>query len=174
MTLTRRAALWGLAGLAAAWVAALPWAAYALGTPPSSPWRLGASVLIYRAGSLVCHQDPSRSFRVAAWPLPVCARCVGLYAGGAAAAVAAAGVLARRGHRPRSGHAAATRMRAVLVVAALPTAALWSAERLAGVPVSSLARALGAVPLGAAVTWVLARLIAGDRLTDGPRTSGIH
>lgn len=170
----RRAALWGAAALAVAWAAALPWSAYTLRASPSSPWRLGVSVLIYRAGSLVCHQDPTRSFRVAAWPLPVCARCAGLYAGGAVAAAAAAGVLVRRRRQPGRGRAVVARMRALLIVAAVPTAALWAAERLAGMPVSNEARAAGAVPLGGAVAWVLARLIAGDRLTDGSHTSGIH
>lgn len=37
--------------------------------------------LIYRSFSYVCHQIPARSFQFAGHQLPVCARCLGLYAG---------------------------------------------------------------------------------------------
>jgi uncharacterized membrane protein len=30
----------------------------------------------------LCHQDPARSFWIAGQPLPVCARCLGIYIGG--------------------------------------------------------------------------------------------
>ena len=42
---------------------------------------------IYRAFSYVCHQIPERSFFIAGHQFAVCARCTGLYAGFAAAAV---------------------------------------------------------------------------------------
>ena len=39
------------------------------------------ALTIYRAFSKVCHQQPERSFFVAGYPLAICARCTGLYAG---------------------------------------------------------------------------------------------
>ena len=41
----------------------------------------------YHAFSYVCHQLPLRSFHLAGHPLAVCARCTGLYAGFAGAAL---------------------------------------------------------------------------------------
>ena len=38
----------------------------------------GLSYLIFRP---LCHQDPARSFWLAGMPLPVCARCLGIYVG---------------------------------------------------------------------------------------------
>ena len=42
---------------------------------------------LYAVGWLICHQRPERSFHLAGAQLPVCARCLGLYAGGAAGAI---------------------------------------------------------------------------------------
>lgn len=42
---------------------------------------------IHKAFSYLCHQIPDRSFFVADHPLAVCARCTGIYAGFAAAAI---------------------------------------------------------------------------------------
>lgn len=46
-----------------------------------------AAWLIYRPLGLVCHQIPERSFYLADYPLAVCARCLGLYAGFGAGAL---------------------------------------------------------------------------------------
>jgi uncharacterized membrane protein len=40
-----------------------------------------SSLLIYRSFSAVCHQLPERSFELSGYPLAVCARCTGIYAG---------------------------------------------------------------------------------------------
>jgi uncharacterized membrane protein len=53
--------------------------------PVLPAWLSGAA---YAVGSLVCHQRPDRSFHWGAAQLPVCARCTGIYAGAALAAVA--------------------------------------------------------------------------------------
>lgn len=42
---------------------------------------------VYAIGSVICHQIPARSFHLWAAPMPVCARCTGIYLGAAFAAV---------------------------------------------------------------------------------------
>lgn len=68
---------------------------------------------VYGAFGLACHQIPERSLAVAGFPLAVCARCAGLYAG------FAAGVLLYPLARPLG--VAEAPARAWLVPAALPT-----------------------------------------------------
>ena len=43
--------------------------------------RVWPRAFVYLAGARVCHQRPERSFRIGTTPLPVCARCTGLYVG---------------------------------------------------------------------------------------------
>ena len=69
---------------------------------------------LYGGFAVVCHQIPERSFELAGFPLAVCARCAGLYAG------FAAGVLLYPLARPL-GRAAAP-ARGWILAAALPTA----------------------------------------------------
>ena len=61
------------------WLAAILAAPHALHAAAGAPVRLGAGT-IYLAGRVVCHQRPERSFVAAGHPLPVCARCTGIYA----------------------------------------------------------------------------------------------
>jgi uncharacterized membrane protein len=49
--------------------------------------RIFLAVSIYRGFSLACHQLPARSFFIENYPLAVCARCTGLYAGFAVGAL---------------------------------------------------------------------------------------
>jgi hypothetical protein len=49
-----------------------------------------ASVALYAAFSWVCHQRPQRTWRIGALPLGVCVRCLGVYLGALAGAVAGA------------------------------------------------------------------------------------
>ena len=65
-------------------LASVLWLSLLLATP-LAPAPLAA--LIYAAGSIVCHQIPERSFHLAGFQLPVCARCLGIYAGAAVAAI---------------------------------------------------------------------------------------
>lgn len=98
-------------------LASVVWLVLLIATPlaPSS-----LATLIYAAGSIVCHQIPERSFHLDGFQLPVCARCLGIYAGAAAAAsVHAVGLLATdstwwRSLSPRAA-------RTVFLVSALPT-----------------------------------------------------
>jgi len=116
--------------------------------------------IVFRVGSTVCHQLPSRTFHWAGAAWPVCARCLGLYAAAPAGAFAA---LARVRRHP-AGQPAGNLL--LLCAAGIPTLLSWVAERLFSLPVGNVTRFAAALPLGAAVAWVLVRTAAGDR----PRT----
>jgi uncharacterized membrane protein len=47
-----------------------------------------ASWPLYAAFSWICHQRPERSWHLAGYPLAVCVRCLGVYAGALAGALA--------------------------------------------------------------------------------------
>src|SRR5438128_2972039 len=68
------------------WVAVLPLAAFAASHPHGSEAGRVLAFVVYGAGSFVCHQLPDRSFQLWAVPMPVCARCTGIYVGAALAA----------------------------------------------------------------------------------------
>lgn len=113
-----------------------------------------------RVGSLICHQRPERSFFVNGHQLVVCARCLGLYAGGAAAAP-----LALLRARPIDSAQA----RKLALAAAAPTAITWTLEAAGLAHVSNVLRFAAALPLGFIASWlVLGVLAAAD-----PRDAGI-
>ncbi len=133
--------------LSAAWLGSLlaaPW------------WPAAPAALLYAAASLVCHQIPERSFHLHAAQLPVCARCLGIY-GGVAAAALVMGVAARLA--PTNWRASDPR--AWLVVSALPTAVTVAAEWVGWWDSSNLVRLVAGVPLGAGV----ARVVIGELAT---------
>src|SRR5258708_27186713 len=74
-------------GAAVLWALALPLAPFAVVQTVSVHVWYGFALGVYAVGSLVCHQLPARSFHLWSVPLPVCARCTGIYAGAAIAAV---------------------------------------------------------------------------------------
>ncbi len=47
-----------------------------------------AAFPVYAGFSWICHQDPARSWHLGAWPLAVCVRCLGIYAGALGGALA--------------------------------------------------------------------------------------
>lgn len=136
---------WVVAGATVAWVAVL------LGAPYLSQASGGAVGLVYVVGGLICHQAPDRSFHVAGAQLPVCARCLGLYLGGAAGAVLWM-VGPWRRWRPLRREVAVM----LLATAAVPTA-VTVAGALAGLGDPSNAwRAVLALPLGLAGGGIVA------------------
>jgi hypothetical protein len=109
--------------------------------------------VLYAAGSFICHQLPERSFHLDAFQLPVCARCVGLYAGGAAGSLAA--VFSGEAFRRRLWSGEAKRRCLWTAAAALPTVLTLVLERGFGWPLSNEARAVAALPLAASVAFVV-------------------
>lgn len=131
------------------WAVALPLATwFASGT--HLPWPFSAlALVVYRVASALCHQAPARSFQLWATQMPVCARCTGIYVGGAVAALAAVAT-GNRGRLPAAG-------RTELIVAALPSLATLVFEWATGQMPAGWVRALAGAPLGAVVAWVIVR-----------------
>ena len=159
-----------VAAAALAWVCALaaaPLVAAAAEAGPSA-W---AAALAYRAGSVICHQQDARSLHLGGVRMPVCARCAGLYAGGALGALAALTWVI--------GSAAPVRLplgraRAAALACGLPTLAAWAGEHLGGLSVPALARAVLGLPLGAAVAAIVTLWAGGAAFEDTPPGSALH
>jgi uncharacterized membrane protein len=133
-----------LVGAALSWPIIAGAALWQRATAPIEP--VWASV-VYTAASRICHQRPERSFHSHGTAWPVCARCAGLYL---AAPFAAFLAFRRRGsYAPRW-----TPLR-VAVLASIPTALtlVWEWGGLGTPP--NLVRFMSALPLGAAVAFIL-------------------
>ena len=124
------------------------WMALLLSAPflPTVP-----SALTYVATSFICHQLPERSFHVGAVQLPVCARCLGIYAGLAVGGLVA--VVRRRRMGP-------DRARIVAAVGAVPTLITVAAEWIGVWQTSNGVRFLAGLPLGAAIACVVIGVLA--------------
>jgi hypothetical protein len=171
VTHTRRPARAATVALAAVvWAAGLVAAPLvaAGGAAGPSAW---AAAVAYRAGAVICHQQDARSMHPGGLRMPVCARCAGLYAGGALGAIAAAAwVAAAAGPR----RLPLGRARAAAIACGLPTLAAWAGEHLGGLPVTALARAALAIPLGAAVAAIVALWAGGASFDDNAGGSALH
>jgi uncharacterized membrane protein len=132
---------WTLAAAVSAWVAAVLLAPILPGWP---------SAVAYAVSSLVCHQLPERSFYWGAVQFAVCARCTGIYAGAAGAAMAAA--LAE----PSSLAALRPYIKPTLLAAAAPVAGSVVAEWLHVWAPSHAVRFATGLPVGAAVLVTIA------------------
>jgi len=131
-------------------VAAIVWLALLIAAP-LLPVPLAAS--LYALGSRICHQRPERSFHLFAAQLPVCARCLGIYAG------AALGSLLALSARMRSKRDTVS-PRQLLVGGVMPTALTLVAEWTGAWATSNGARAAAGVPLGVVVALVVAQAVA--------------
>jgi uncharacterized membrane protein len=115
---------------------------------------------VYAIGSLICHQLPERSFFLGGQPLPVCARCTGLYLSGAAGAMGWLAWKVARGWRPiELSPGLAVRL---VGVGSIPTA-VTVATAMAGIwDGSNAVRALLAIPLGVSAGGVVASVLTKD------------
>jgi uncharacterized membrane protein len=111
------------------------------------------ATLPYIIGNAICHQRPERSFWIAGAPMPVCARCTGLYASAALGSVLA--LAAAHASVRTSTLGASRRVRLALAVAAVPTAITLVVEWLDLASPSPVVRAAAAVPIGAAAGWIV-------------------
>jgi uncharacterized membrane protein len=115
--------------------------------------------LLYAAASRICHQRPERSFFIAGFQMPVCARCSGLYVSGALGALL--GWAARS--RPRSAM--------MLIVAAIPTVTTFALEFLGVMRFSNSTRAMAALPLGIVAGWVFVTMLRYDFRLDANKNA---
>jgi uncharacterized membrane protein len=123
--------------------------------------------LIYAAGSVVCHQLPERSFHLGVYQFPVCARCLGIYAGLFLIAGVAFFAIGVRPQLPVWGQTPSTR-RLLVVVGAMPTVVTVLLEWVGVWQTSNAARFVAGLPLGAAVAAVVMATLHYDRCARRP------
>ena len=148
-TVLRRA----FVGAAVTWAVLLPLTAFAASRIHAPSIVYAGAAAVYVVGSILCHQLPERSFHFWAVQLPVCARCLGIYVGGAASAAVAVVAASSGFRRTTSGRDA----RVVCAVAAAPTIATLAYEWITGGTPANQIRAMAGVPLGAVVAWLVVR-----------------
>lgn len=145
-------------------IASLTWPLL-LGGAAAGRMRHSASAwipIVYAACSRVCHQLPARSFHTHGVQWPVCARCSGLYLAAGAGAIAA---IARRRTTRRSA-------RTIVAIAAVPTLLTLGLEWMALAPITNAWRFAAALPLGAAIAFVLVDVTKATGI--GHQASGIR
>jgi uncharacterized membrane protein len=145
------------------WTIALPLATFVASRPHASTGLYGAALAVYAAGSIVCHQVSERTFHLWSTQMPVCARCTGIYVGGAIAVVM---LLTGRTAPRRTGAATRVgphRVGLIVVAAALPTLATLVVEWSTGHTPPNWLRAGTGVPLGSAVAWAIGSAAAEAR-----------
>ncbi len=168
-----------VAGAAVVWAAMLPAAAYAAALPADRPAAQVFAFAVYAFGSAICHQRDERSFHLFAEQLPVCARCTGLYAGAAIAAIWYVGLFRIRKSGPGlsraegpgpsgveglpSGAAGTGIARLLLASAAVPMAASLVYEWATGDVPSNMVRAGTGIVLGSAVAYVILAAVDSTR-----------
>ena len=142
---------------------ALLWAIVLISAPnitadyaSTSPlFTVGAAA--YVVGTIVCHQQADRSFRLFETTLPVCARCTGLYVG---AGIVALMMLMSGAFRNQRG-CRRKDARTLLVVSALPTVLSILGETFGVVDPGNLIRAFIGLPLGGTALFVTGDVLRG-------------
>ena len=134
--------------------AAVLWAAAIFLAPVAHAYHLGGPLpeLVRMAGALVCHQRVDRSFKLFGEPMPVCARCTGIYLSGALGATAAWLTVQSM---PRH-------TRALILAAAIPTLVSVAVEWGGLTQPGNSVRALAALPVGVACGWIFVRLLRAE------------
>ena len=135
-------------------IAAVLWTAAIFFAPVAHAHRLAGPLphVVRMTASFVCHQRVERSFLILGEPMPVCARCTGLYVSGAIGAIAAWIVLPSM---PR-------RTRGPVLLAAAPTVITMAAEVAGLAQPGNVVRALAALPIGATCGWVFVRILRAE------------
>jgi uncharacterized membrane protein len=137
-------------------LASLTWLALLI-VAPFAPASL--ATLIYAAGSVICHQLPERSFHLAGFQIPVCARCLGIYTGAAAgASIHVVGALATNSMQWRILTPQAARR--VFILSALPTLLTVGLEWAGVWAGTNVARAIAGVALGIGGALVVMSAVA--------------
>jgi uncharacterized membrane protein len=144
--------------MAACWAVALPLATFLVSRPHPGSSSYSVALVLYALASKVCHQVPARSFAFWGAPMPVCARCAGIYLAGAVTSLA---VSARRS-RPVVPSIARTMILASLLPGVLTLFYEWTT----GVAPANWLRAASGLPIGAAVSWLVLGALAGDRQSN--------
>jgi uncharacterized membrane protein len=150
--MSRRALISLLAALAGAWAIAIVVAPLMrVSVEGELVTRLAA--MTYAIGAVVCHQLPERSFHLAGVQLPVCARCVALYVGGAIGLIL--WIVWR---------APATRQsfRRAIVVLGAPAVITYGMNIVGAWDATNAVRAIASAPLGLALGAVVAAVTLED------------
>ena len=121
---------------------AIGWLALLIAAP-GLPATVAA--VFYAAGAFICHQRPERSFHLDGAQLPVCARCLGVYAGAAAGSIVA--------HVP--GLVLRLRPRTLLMLGLVPTLITLVVEWSGLADPGNVVRGAAGVPIGLAAALVL-------------------
>ena len=140
------------------WALALPLGTFVASLPERRSAAYLTMVVVYGAGSAICHQRPERTIHLWTAQMPVCARCTGIYSG---AGIAALVLLTRR-----LGPAAAfgrNTVRLMLVSGSLPSLATLVFEWRTDHAPANWVRALAGFPLGAAVAWTIGSALVEPR-----------
>jgi Predicted membrane protein (DUF2085) len=156
-------------GTSATWLVALPLATFASSRPYSPTPVYLLSFGTYLVGSLLCHQRPERSFFLWGSQMPVCARCTGIYAGAAIAALALPFVARLKSSRRSADGAEAARStgftlhwaRNLLIVSIVPAAATLGYEWTTGDTPANWIRAVSGLPIGVVVAWIVRSAASG-------------
>jgi uncharacterized membrane protein len=135
---------------------AVVWLVWLLTAPFLSTPLSSAAYLI---GSLVCHQLPARSFHLGGSQLPVCARCLGIYAGSAVGAVIGAAVWSGCRATPAAPMSRRT-VRATLAIVAAPTLVSVLLETADVWRTTNVERAVAGLPLGLGAALVVVSALA--------------
>jgi Predicted membrane protein (DUF2085) len=139
------------------WALLLPLVPFVASRPHATPIAAALVIAVYAIGSAICHQLPERSYHLWTAQMPVCARCAGISAGAAIAAMLVS--VAQRTPSVSRGETAARRrpdrVRAILLLAALPALATLAYEWTTGDIPAHWIRAATGVPLGATVASMI-------------------